>query len=86
MVVYGYGNNFWDRDISRNIFILNMFFYLIQMLYFLIVLFQRFGRTMEQQPQLALISAIQHDINNQPIHDLSSEDSTSLEYAILSSK
>lgn len=81
---YGYGNNFGTRYIKEHF---NSKYVLLSNpdVVFSNDLIQRFVRTMEQQPQLALISAIQHDINNQPIHDLSWKVPTSFEYAILNS-
>lgn len=81
---YGYGNNFGTKYIKEHF---NAKYVLLSNpdVVFSNSLIQRFISTMENHPQLALVSAIQHDINNQQIQDLAWKIPTSFEYAILNS-
>ncbi|MCU0082027.1 glycosyltransferase [Streptococcus danieliae] len=81
---YGYGNNFGARYI-KEAFQSDYILLANPDVVFSNPLIQRFVDLMEERPELALVSAIQHDINNQPIQDLAWRVPTSFEYAILNS-
>lgn len=81
---YGYGNNFGTKYIKRH-FSTKYVLLSNPDVVFSNELIKRFILTMKKQPQLAVVSAIQHDINNQRIRDLAWKVPTSFEYAVSNS-
>ncbi|MEW4354708.1 glycosyltransferase family 2 protein [Streptococcus pneumoniae] len=81
---YGYGNNFGAKYIQKHF---NCKYVLLSNpdVVFSNELVERFVGYMEDDERLAVVSAIQHDINDEPITDLAWKVPTSFEYAILNS-
>lgn len=81
---YGYGNNYGTKYIlerfqSKYILLSN------PDVVFTSELIERFVNSMESDSSLAVVSAVQHDINDKPIRDLAWRVPTAFEYAVVSS-
>ncbi|WP_105125465.1 glycosyltransferase [Streptococcus suis] len=81
---YGYGNNFGTRYIKENF---DAKYVLLSNpdVVFSNGLIERFVFSLEKNDNIAMVSAVQLDINNQAIKDLAWKVPTSFEYAVLNS-